>query len=95
LKAVAELNLQLPPGDRLSLSRDTRLVGTGGKLDSLALINLIVGVEQHVSEDLGVNVVLTEDRTLAHADRVMATVGALAEHIDLLISEKGPGGTVR
>lgn len=92
LKAVADVNRQLSPALRLRLDPGTVLVGSNSSLDSLALIHLIVGVEQHVSADLGEEVVLTEERTLGNADRLLATVQTLADHIDALIREKGSHG---
>jgi acyl carrier protein len=92
LKAVADLNCQLAPAQRLPLNPQTALVGPGSVLDSLALIHLIVGVEQRVSAELGTSVVLTEERTLGDAPRVLATVQSLADHIDFLIREKESRG---
>ena len=89
--AVSDLNRQLPPELRLALSRDTPLVGVGGRLDSLGLINLVVAVEQHVEDDLSVQIVLTEQDTLARAESVLATIGTLTDHIETMLSGKTKG----
>jgi acyl carrier protein len=94
-KALGDLNKQRPANDQLALSPDTMLVGPDAKLDSLGLVNLIVAVEQHVADCLDAEIVLSEDRTLAHADTVMADVQALAQHVDLLIQEVREDGADR
>jgi acyl carrier protein len=91
LAVVSDLNLQLPPDRRMALSRETQLLGPGGHLDSLGLINLIVGVEQHVEQALSRRVILTDHDTLSRTDTVLATIGTLTDHIEALLSER-PGG---
>jgi len=86
LAAVTDLNRQLPPERRIALARETPLYGPGGHLDSLGLINLIVGVEQHVEQDLSASVVLTDSETLSKAESLLATIGTLADHIESLLA---------
>jgi acyl carrier protein len=91
LAAVTDLNRQLPPGRRITLSRDASLTGPGGGLDSLGLINLIVGVEQHLEQDLSVRVALTDHETLSRSEQVLATIGTLTDHIEALLAGKTEG----
>jgi acyl carrier protein len=94
-KALEDLNRQRPAHDQLALSPDTLLVGSEAQLDSLGLVNLIVAVEQHVADLLGAEIVLSEDRTLAAADTVMANVTALVGHVEMLIQEVQEHGADR
>ena len=50
LQAIVELNKQLGPEDKIAPASDTILVGDGGKLDSLALITLMVAIEEACAE---------------------------------------------
>lgn len=94
-KALEDINRQRPENDQLELHPDTPIVGAKSRLDSLALVILIVAVEQHVADDLGAKIVLSEDRTLAEADTVLADVSALARHVDTLIQESRDHGSKR
>jgi acyl carrier protein len=94
-KALEDINRQRPASDQLALAPDTPLVGPHAKLDSLGLVNLIVAVEQHVADDLDAEIVLSEDRTLAEADTVMADVTALTRHVKILIQEVREDGADR
>jgi acyl carrier protein len=89
LAALADVNQQLAPADRLALEEDTALVGSDGKLDSLGVTNLVLAVEHRVAERFGFEIVLTDDETLANADRVLATVATLTERVAYLVRERG------
>lgn len=80
--AIDDINLQLPPQERLRPSMDTPLQENGGALDSLTLINLIVASEERLAEVFGEPITLT-DRNLAGAeDNPLATVGALVRYVE-------------
>lgn len=91
LKAVDDVNLQLPMNGRTERSKAAKLSGDDGKLDSLGLINLIVAVERSVESHLGWNVVLTGDSTMSQAESVFASVNSLVEHVEKLLKEKEVG----
>ncbi len=88
LKAIDDVNGQLPPSNQVERSASARLTGEGGTLDSMGLVNLIVAVERRVQEELHQTVVLTTERTLADSESVFATVGSLAAHVEQLLAEK-------
>jgi len=86
--AVDELNQQLPKEQYLEKSTDTALLG---RLDSLGLINLIVATEQKIEEDLGASITLVDERTLSQENSPLRNIGALADHVALLLGEKTNG----
>jgi acyl carrier protein len=51
--AVDLLNETLAPSQQLAKSRDTILVDSGGKLDSIAVVNLLVFLEDEVASHFG------------------------------------------
>lgn len=83
--AIDELNRQLAADQRLEQSADTALFGESGKLDSLGLINLIVGVEENVAEAFDVAINLADESALSGADSPFQTVRTLADHVSLLL----------
>ena len=80
-QTIDELNDQLPAPERLPASPDTVLMGEQGHLDSLGLINLLVGVEDRLATTLGRRVKVFDEALLADPSGPLSTVGALADHI--------------
>jgi acyl carrier protein len=84
LRALDELNDQLPPDHRLPKVDSTALAGPGGGLDSLGLVNLIALVEQKIEEDFRTPVNLIDEGFLGDG-QAFATVGALTAFISSLM----------
>jgi hypothetical protein len=80
--SIREINAQLPTEQRLACTPDTVLVGEGGVLDSLGLINLLILVEEGVSARTGSAVTLLNESYIGVQDGPFRTVGALADYID-------------
>ena len=86
-----ELNQLRPREEHLAKELGTPLVGDFGRLDSAALINLIVLTEEKSAHELGRPILLTDDRTMSQINTVFRTVGSLADYIHLLLNEKRDG----
>jgi D-alanine--poly(phosphoribitol) ligase subunit 2 len=84
--AVEEVNEQLPRGATLDKSPETILFGKSGKLDSLALVGLIVAVEQNIQEEFGTAVTLADERALSQKNSPFKTIATLSEYISLLLN---------
>jgi len=80
-ESIADLNQQLPPGQRIEKSPATVLFGEDGKLDSLGLANLIVITEQRIEEFFGFAIGLTEDDPFSPSTGHFRTVQSLATYI--------------
>jgi acyl carrier protein len=76
------------PADRL-LERDTALFGREGILDSLALVSLVVAVEQAIEDELGVSVSLADAKALSQRHSPYRTIGALADYAGELVRSRG------
>ena len=79
-EAVDELNLQLRPDLRLDKNESTAISGATTSLDSLNMVNLIMGVEECVNEKSAIPVNLLE-RFMESEDGPPQTLGALATFI--------------
>ena len=82
--AIDEVNLQLPVDGQIETADSTLLTGEGGALDSLALMNLIVQVEEKLEEaDIGVS--LSDDDDLLESAGTEAgpirSIGTLIAYI--------------
>lgn len=81
LTAIESLNETMPTEQQIGRTGDASLLD----LDSLAITNLIITVEDAVQEQLDVTLVLTDERTLdllADKDRSpLRNVATLVEHV--------------
>ena len=80
--AIDVVNRQLPAANRLSKTPETVIVGPGGALDSLGVINLVLAVEEKASAG-GTHVrLLDEDMLLEQSPlRTVDTISRfLADH---------------
>lgn len=71
-----------------ALGEETRLIGQGAILDSLGLVSLIVEVEQRLSDELGIHLILADERAMSQKRSPFRSIGALADYIyDLMVGQ--------
>lgn len=85
---IDELNAQLNHEGRLTKSHDTVLHGETGGLDSLGLVNLIVGVEEEIEERTGVMLSLVDELIVFTEESPFRTVGALIEYVAGILNHR-------
>lgn len=78
--AIDIVNQQLPPATRLRKAPETIIVGAGGALDSLGIVNFVIAVEEKIADATGAPVQLLDDAMLVDGGP-FHTVGSLARHI--------------
>lgn len=81
LDALAEVNAERPPDKQLSLTREATLYGKGSTLDSIALVYLVVGVEQRLEEQHGIRLTIADDKAFGQASNPFRSVGSLVDYI--------------
>jgi acyl carrier protein len=79
--AIERVNELQPPGKRLARTEATRLYGGEGSLDSLGLVALVVDVEQALSDESGVPVVLADEHALAQGRSPFRNVESFTDYI--------------
>src|SRR5688572_13180574 len=79
----AQQDLKLPA----DLGSATRLFGDTGILDSLALVGLVVAVEQAIDDQFGVSLSLADEKALSQKHSPYRTVGTLVDYASGLIQE--------
>ena len=87
-ETIDEVNEQLPDHQRMFKSLDTAVFGESGRLDSLELVNFILLIEQRIEEKFDASVSLVDEHTLSQSESPFRTVGALAQHIAVLLAEE-------
>lgn len=68
-------------GEPLEIGESTPLVGPGSVLDSMALVTLVLDVEQRLEEQAGVSVTLMNEQALSRRHSPFRTIGSLADYI--------------
>jgi len=88
-RAIDDLNRQLPEDRKLAKSPDAVLFGKNGQLDSLGLVSFIVEVERKVEEELGVSIILADERALSQQNSPFMSLQSLEKYVAFLIKEDG------
>jgi len=86
LRALQNLNAELPKDDQFEVCPTTPLFGSNATLDSLALVSVIVDVEGDVSSALGQSISLTDDRAMNQEISPFNDVQTLLNYIMILVN---------
>ena len=76
------------PIEMPELNESTRLIGKKAVLDSLGLVNLIVSIEQQLSDDHDISITIADERAMSQEKSPFRTIGSLSDYICLLIEEQ-------
>lgn len=87
LKALGNINEERASGEQLKIDLETRLFGADAVLDSLSLVSVIVDVETEVSERVGRDICLTDDRAMSQETSPFSDVNTLSAYVELILSE--------
>ena len=87
LGAIEELNRDLPSESALEPAPATVLFGRGSRLDSLGLVNLIVGVEGALADEFDVEITLADEKAMSQASSPFRTVATLVDYIVTRLEE--------
>ena len=90
-EAMDDINRMRAKNQRLEPSLDAALMGPSSPLDSLALVNLIVAIEERVEEAFGVSISIADERARSQPDSPFASVRTLVGYIDSLLEGRVDG----
>ena len=85
--ALDEVNKMLPSSDRIEKAEHTALIGPNSALDSLQLMNLIVGIEQQIDSVFNTSIILTDEKAMHQSPNPFSTVSTLVKYIHLLLNK--------
>lgn len=88
LKTIYSYNQQVNEKIQMDLGMDAPLFGQEGVLDSLELVGLIVELEQAIEDQLGISIVIADERAMSQRSSPFRTTGSLAEYIVKTIQGK-------
>ena len=70
------------------VNSESSLFGDAGLLDSMALVGLIVAVEQDVEDEFGKEITIADAKAMSQKNSPFKTIGSLADYIENLLNEE-------
>lgn len=70
------------------INSESSLFGEAGLLDSMALVGLIVAVEQDVEDEFGKEITIADAKAMSQKNSPFRTVGSLVDYIETLLNEE-------
>lgn len=86
--AIDELNEELPLDRQIRKDETTVILGSKRELDSLALVNLVVIIEEQFEKEKSIFLNLTADTNLLDENSNLTTLGALIKHIAEVVEHR-------
>ncbi|MAB80478.1 MAG: acyl carrier protein [Planctomycetes bacterium] len=83
--AVGELNATLPDSKHVPTEGGTRLLGEGGRLDSIGLVDLILSVEQKVQDTAGIGITVADEKAFSRKQSPFLTLDTLTDYVTALV----------
>jgi len=87
LRAIDNLNPQLPTDRQLERSLTARLFGREAPLDSLGLVNFIVAVEEQLSDDLDLTITLANEKAMSRKTSPFRSVDVLIDFVMEMLAD--------
>lgn len=72
---------------KLAKAEDEILFGSGGKLDSLGLVNLIVAIEGRIEDDFDESVTIADEKAMSMKNSPFRTIGTLGKYVHSVLEE--------
>jgi len=88
IKTIEEFNEELDNKIDISKGRETELFGGNSAIDSLALVNLIVAIEEGIADEFDTNITITSEKAMSRRVSPFKTVGTLTDYIEELLKEE-------
>ena len=80
--SIDEVNDQLLPQQRIDKEINTILIGKDAKIDSMALVNLLVSIEDKIEKKFDTNISLFNEEAFGREDSYLKTINTLIKFIE-------------
>ena len=82
LTCINETNEERPKEDQIIIDENMLLLAEGSSLDSLAIVSIIVDIENALSKELGKPLLLTDNDAMSQESSPFLNVSTLVNYID-------------
>lgn len=86
-QALTEINEELNSEELKSITKDTKLYGGNSALDSLGLVNLITDLEEMISDEFDIDIVLADEKAMSQRTSPFRTVETLTDYIAMVVEQ--------
>ena len=80
--ALIEEFLEEELGEKIKIKIDSKLFGAGGPLDSMALVNLVLELEEFVEDEYGKTITLADEKAMSRRTSPFSRVSYLINYIN-------------
>ena len=88
INSLIDLNEELENKELNNPTNKTKLYGTNGILDSLALVSLITDIEEIISDEFEQDIILADEKAMSQRTSPFRNVESLSLYIEKLLKEK-------
>ena len=85
IETLIELNEELEKQPLNNPTKDTKLYGESGSLDSLALVTLITDLEAKISEEFNCEIIIADEKAMSQTTSPFRSIGTLTVYIEGLL----------
>lgn len=87
INTINEFNEELDNKIDISNGRESELFGGNSAVDSLELVNLIVVIEENISEKFNKNITITSEKAMSRFTSPFKNVGTITDYIEEILNE--------
>ena len=87
IEALNEINEELENENLYDITKETKLYGGNGALDSLALVSLITDLEERISDEFEKDIILADEKAMSQRTSPFRSVETLTNYIQKLLEE--------
>ena len=85
IESLKELNEELENPNLENITPQTKIFGSNGALDSLALVSFITDIEEHISNEFNQEIVLADEKAMSAKTSPFRNVESLTAYIESLL----------
>lgn len=87
ITTIIKFNEELDNKIDISNGRESELFGGNSAVDSLELVNLIVEIEENISEKFNKNITITSEKAMSRITSPFKNVGTLTDYIEEILND--------
>jgi len=87
IESLLDLNEELDSNELNNPTKETKLYGQNGVLDSLALVSFITDLEERISDEFDEDIVLADEKAMSQRTSPFRNVDALTIYIQKLLEK--------
>ena len=87
INVLQDINEDIEDEALVNPTKETKLFGEGGVLDSLALVSVVTDLEEEIHDEFDKDITLADEKAMSQKSSPFNTVESLSDYIYILINE--------